>query len=151
MIRQDNHYVPGTYLKRWASSASRRVWVYRLLTYRTRTYPPGSKTRQALLHITPTSTLAQLQAAGLPCGPVHTLREALEHPQVEAMQWLKAVADFPGLSRPAPVPDLPLTLGASGGGIVRRPPLLGEHTDEILAGLGYSDEEIAALRAAAVI
>jgi len=100
---------------------------------------------------TTAEALAQLQAAGLPCGPVHTLREALAHPQVEAMQWLKAIADFPGLSRPASVPDLPVTLGASGGGIVRRPPLLGEHTDEILAGLGYSGEEIAALRAAEVI
>jgi crotonobetainyl-CoA:carnitine CoA-transferase CaiB-like acyl-CoA transferase len=82
---------------------------------------------------------------------VHTLREALEHPQVEAMRWLKAVADFPGLARPAAVPDLPLTLSASGGGISRRPPLLGEHTDEILAGLGYSSAEIAELRAAEVI
>ena len=95
--------------------------------------------------------LSQLQSAGLPCGPVHTLREALAHTQVEAMQWLKSVADFPGLTRPAPVPDLPVTLGASGGGIVRRPPLLGEHVDEILAGLGYSGEEIAALRAAEVV
>jgi crotonobetainyl-CoA:carnitine CoA-transferase CaiB-like acyl-CoA transferase len=95
--------------------------------------------------------LAELQAAGLPCGPVHTLQQALEHPQVEAMQWLKSVADFPGLARPASVPDLPLTLGASGGGITRRPPLLGEHTDAILASLGYTSAEIAALRAAEVI
>jgi crotonobetainyl-CoA:carnitine CoA-transferase CaiB-like acyl-CoA transferase len=95
--------------------------------------------------------LDELQAAGLPCGPAHTLQQALDHPQVEAMQWLKSVADFPGLARPASVPDLPLTLGASGGGIARRPPLLGEHTDEILASLGYTSAEIAALRAAEVI
>jgi crotonobetainyl-CoA:carnitine CoA-transferase CaiB-like acyl-CoA transferase len=44
-----------------------------------------------------------------------------------------------------------LTLSVSGGGIARRPPLLGEHTDEVLGGLGYSAEAIAALRDEQVI
>jgi crotonobetainyl-CoA:carnitine CoA-transferase CaiB-like acyl-CoA transferase len=95
--------------------------------------------------------LAELQGAGLPCGPVLTLRQALEHPQVQAMQWLANVADFPGLAQSARVPDLPLELGVSGGGIERRPPRLGEHTDEILASIGYSRKEIGALRAAEVV
>ncbi|HWJ07687.1 MAG TPA: CoA transferase, partial [Steroidobacteraceae bacterium] len=55
---------------------------------------------------TTAQALQELQAAGLPCGPVHTLRQALDHPQVDAMRWLAQVADFPGLPRAAAVPDL---------------------------------------------
>jgi crotonobetainyl-CoA:carnitine CoA-transferase CaiB-like acyl-CoA transferase len=95
--------------------------------------------------------LRDLQAAGLPCGPVHNLQQALDHPQVTALQVLRQVADFPGLQRPAAVPDLPVELSVSGGGITRRPPLLGEHTEQLLAELGYPAGEIAALRAAKVI
>jgi formyl-CoA transferase len=49
------------------------------------------------------------------------------------------------------VPNLPVELSVSGGGITRRPPLLGEHTEQLLAELGYPAGEIAALRAAKVI
>jgi crotonobetainyl-CoA:carnitine CoA-transferase CaiB-like acyl-CoA transferase len=95
--------------------------------------------------------LRELDEAGLPAGPVHTLQQALDQPQVSAMQLLREVADFPGLPRPVPVPDLPVRLSVSGGGITQRPPLLGEHTDAVLGSLGYSAAEIAELRAAQVI
>ena len=67
------------------------------------------------------------------------------------MNLLKEVKDFPGLSGTPRVPNLPLELTVSGGGITERPPLIGEHTDAILGSLGYSDADIAALRAADVI
>ena len=107
--------------------------------------------RQWCAERTTDEALRELQAAGLPSGPVQTLQQALDHPQVAAMQALHAITDFPGLLRPAQVPDLPLKLSVSGGGITHRPPLLGEHTDEVLRGLGYSSEEITALRDARVI
>jgi crotonobetainyl-CoA:carnitine CoA-transferase CaiB-like acyl-CoA transferase len=100
---------------------------------------------------TTAEALRELDAAGLPAGPVHTLQQALDQPQVSAMQLLREVADFPGLPRPVPVPDLPVRLSVSGGGIAQRPPLLGEHTDSVLGSLGYSAAEIAELRAAQVI
>ena len=67
------------------------------------------------------------------------------------MNLFRTVADYPGTPKPVAVPDLPVTLSATPGGIRRRPPLLGEHTDGILGRLGYSASEIAALRAARVV
>jgi crotonobetainyl-CoA:carnitine CoA-transferase CaiB-like acyl-CoA transferase len=110
-----------------------------------------TRMRQWCSERTTDEALREMQAAGLPSGPVQTLQQALDHPQVAAMQVLHAITDFPGLQRPAQVPDLPVKLSVSGGGITHRPPLLGEHTDEVLRGLGYSSEEISGLRAARVI
>jgi len=110
-----------------------------------------ARMRQWCSERTTDEALRELQAAGLPSGPVHTLQQALDHPQVAAMQALQAITDFPGLQLPARVPNLPVRLSVSGGGITHRPPLLGEHTDEVLRGLGYSSEEITGLRDARVI
>jgi crotonobetainyl-CoA:carnitine CoA-transferase CaiB-like acyl-CoA transferase len=110
-----------------------------------------ARMRQWCSERTTDEALRELQAAGLPSGPVHTLQQALDHPQVAAMQALQAITDFPGMQRPASVPNLPVKLSVSGGGITHRPPLLGEHTDEVLRGLGYSSEEITGLRDARVI
>jgi crotonobetainyl-CoA:carnitine CoA-transferase CaiB-like acyl-CoA transferase len=95
--------------------------------------------------------IEQLVAAGIPAGPVHSLQNALDDPQVAAMSFLTSLADYPGLPRPAMIANLPVTLSKSPGGIERRPPTLGEHTDAILGELGFSLQEIASLRAAQVV
>jgi len=95
--------------------------------------------------------LVELRNAGLPAGPVLTPQMALDDVQVAAMGFLHAIGDFPGLPRAAPVPDLPVRLSRSGGGIERRPPLLGEHTDEILRSIGMTEREIVDLRAQRII
>ena len=59
--------------------------------------------------------------------------------------------DYPGLPRPATIPDTPVRLSETPAGIERRAPLLGEHTDAILAGLGYSEARITDLRQKGVI
>jgi crotonobetainyl-CoA:carnitine CoA-transferase CaiB-like acyl-CoA transferase len=100
---------------------------------------------------TTAEALAALDAAGLPAGPVYTLQQALEEPQVAAMGFLRAVAGYPGTDKPVNVPDLPVQLSATPGGIRERPPLLGEHTDAILQRLGYSPAQIDELRACKVV
>lgn len=100
---------------------------------------------------TTTEALAELQQAGIPAGPVYRPQQALEDPQVKAMHWLHSVAGYPGLQVAAPVPDLPVQLSRSPGGIRSAPPRAGEHTDEILASLQYTPAEIATFRAGGLI
>jgi crotonobetainyl-CoA:carnitine CoA-transferase CaiB-like acyl-CoA transferase len=57
---------------------------------------------------------------------------------------------YPGLPRPAKVVDLPVRLSRTPGGIRQRP-AVGEHTDEILAELGFDAAAIADLKRRAVV
>ena len=99
---------------------------------------------------TTAEVVAECERAGLPAGPVQNLQQALDDPQVAAMRFLRPV-DYPGLPRAAAVADLPVRLSTSGGGIRQRPPTLGEHTDEVLASVGYAAAEIAELRRKGIV
>lgn len=88
---------------------------------------------------------AELDKVRLPGSPVLSPRQVIADPHVTAMGYLKPV-DYPGLERPAPVIETPFRLSATPGTIRARAPLVGEHTDALLAELGYSGAEIAILR-----
>jgi crotonobetainyl-CoA:carnitine CoA-transferase CaiB-like acyl-CoA transferase len=90
------------------------------------------------------AALEALQAAGIPAGPVLDLQQALDQPQVAAMRLFQNLG-FPGFEGTAPVVDMPLRFSAGKAGIRQRPPTLGEHNQELLKELGFTDEEIAAL------
>jgi crotonobetainyl-CoA:carnitine CoA-transferase CaiB-like acyl-CoA transferase len=94
--------------------------------------------------------LAELEKARVPASPVYSPQQTLDDPHVQAMQFLQPVA-YPGLPEPAPVARMPIKLSETPGTIERRAPLLGEHTDEIMAELGYGAAEIAAFRASGAI
>ncbi len=100
---------------------------------------------------TTAQAVAELERGGIPAGPVYTPQQALDDPQVAAMHWLHPITGYPGLKAAAPVPDLPVQLTRTPGGIRSGPPRIGEHTDEILAGLAFTPAEIAAFRAAQVV
>jgi len=99
---------------------------------------------------TTAEALAELEAARIPAGPLYSPQQALDDPHIRAAELL-ADTDYPGLPRPAPLAPTPVDLSESPGRLRHRAPTLGEHTDEILAELGYGPGAIAGLRARQVI
>jgi crotonobetainyl-CoA:carnitine CoA-transferase CaiB-like acyl-CoA transferase len=94
--------------------------------------------------------LAELEKAKIPAGPLYSPQQALEDAHIRAAGLLHDT-DYPGLPRPAPLAPTPVDLSETPGRFAHRAPMLGEHTDEILAELGYSKAAIDALRAGNVI
>ncbi len=94
--------------------------------------------------------IAELEKARIPAGPVLDLGQVLDDPQVKARELLRYV-EYPGAPKPVPLADTAVRLSVSPGSIRHRAPTLGEHTDEVLREVGYSAEEIAALRGAEVV
>jgi crotonobetainyl-CoA:carnitine CoA-transferase CaiB-like acyl-CoA transferase len=84
---------------------------------------------------TTTLTTAQVVdtlAGKVPVGPVNTAPDLVNSPHVQARQMYVAI-EHPGSERPVVTPNTPLRFTATQGGVYRRAPLLGEHTDEVLA------------------
>ena len=83
-----------------------------------------------------------LERAGIANARMRTVREFLEHPQLEARDRWRAVGSPAGHLRTL----LPSVVMSDSEPVMAPIPGVGEHTDEILAQLGYDEEAVAALR-----
>ncbi len=93
--------------------------------------------------------LAALDVAEVPSGPVNDVAQAFAQPQAQARAMDQVVA-HPRLGDIRQI-GVPYNLSATPATIRSAPPLLGEHSEEILGELDYELEEIARMRSEGVI
>ena len=99
---------------------------------------------------TSAEALAALDAARVPAAPLYSPQQALEDAHIRAAGLLKDT-EYPGLPHPAPLAPTPVDLSETPGRFRHRAATLGEHTDAILAELGYDALAITRLRAGGVV
>src|SRR5688572_21079478 len=91
----------------------------------------------------------RLTAAGVPCGAVRSVAEALNDPQVTARRMIEAVEHAAlGMVK---VLGVPIKLSETPGGVRTAPPVLGQHTAGVLGELGFTADDIEDLRRRNVI
>jgi crotonobetainyl-CoA:carnitine CoA-transferase CaiB-like acyl-CoA transferase len=94
--------------------------------------------------------LVKLQEAGIASGPINTIKDVFDHPQAQARN-LKLEIEHPTAGLVG-FPGFPYKMSQTPAELLRPPPTLGEHNEEVLTELlGYSAEKVASLREQEVI
>jgi formyl-CoA transferase len=94
--------------------------------------------------------LEEISAAGIPCGPINTLDRVFDHPQAKHRDMVVEI-EHPTAGT-VKLAGIPFMMSETPPAILRHPPLLGEHTDEVLSDdLGYDITRVGELRTRGVI
>ncbi len=93
--------------------------------------------------------VAALEAAGVPCGPINSIPDVFADPQI-VHRGMRLDLPHPSAGT-VPQVASPIRMAQSPPQYERAPPLLGQHSDEILREIGLSDRDIAKLRADGVV
>jgi len=98
----------------------------------------------------PLGPINSLEPLGIPLGPINSLAQVFEHPQVQSRQ-MRIDVPHP-LAGTVPQVASPIKMSETPPQSSTAPPLLGEHTNQVLQQrLGLSSDDIDRLRAAGVI
>jgi succinate--hydroxymethylglutarate CoA-transferase len=100
---------------------------------------------EALAGDTADNWIVKLKAAGVPCGRINSVGQALTDPHTAARDMVETV-EHSALGA-MKVLGMPFKFSATPGSVRLPPPVLGEHTDDVLRELGIDAGKIAALRA----
>jgi crotonobetainyl-CoA:carnitine CoA-transferase CaiB-like acyl-CoA transferase len=93
----------------------------------------------------------ELAAIGVPAGAVMGVPAILAHPQITSRDFIGRFDDVPGVGRPVDLLRLGAMIDGLRPGVTTPPPALGQHSNDILQGLGYDAAAIQSLRAEGVI
>ncbi|MFO8192348.1 MAG: CoA transferase [Bacillota bacterium] len=93
--------------------------------------------------------VALMEKAGVPCGRIRTLDKVLTDPHIRAREML--VEKEHPVAGNIKLIGVPTKLSRTPGEVVLPPPVLGQHTGEILAQLGYSDDRIKELQEKGIV
>ena len=90
-----------------------------------------------------------MNEAGVPCGPIYTLDQVFEDPQVKHVGIAQTVQS--AALGPTTIIGQPLHLSRTPNKLVNAAPECGEHTDEILGEMGFTADQVKSLREQAVV
>ncbi len=105
--------------------------------------------REAFARMTKAELMDKLEATGLPFAPITRPEDLFDDPHLNAQGGLLDI-QLPG-GQQVKLPALPMTLDGLRMSLSANPPLVGEHTEDVLGELGYGNDEIQALKLEGIV